>query len=72
MLDRAIMEKINKITAQMKIVRKEKNKLDLMRDKVYGFDAETFEAESPVKKYGMIAAGVITAFALLPEIKKRF
>ena len=32
----------------------------------------TYDAESIVKKYGMIAAGVITAFALLPEIKKRF
>ena len=33
---------------------------------------QSFGAESIVKKYGMIAAGVITAFALLPEIKKRF
>lgn len=33
---------------------------------------DDFGAESIVKKYGMIAAGVITAFALLPEIKKRF
>lgn len=39
-------------------------------DERYG--AETFGAESKKTKYGMIAAGVITAFALLPEIKKRF
>ena len=36
------------------------------------YEAETFGAESKKTKYGMIAAGVITAFALLPEIKKRF
>lgn len=30
------------------------------------------ESKSKKTKYGMIAAGVITAFALLPEIKKRF
>lgn len=35
-------------------------------------EAENFGAESKKTKYGMIAAGVITAFALLPEIKKRF
>ncbi len=35
-------------------------------------NAETFGAESKKTKYGMIAAGIITAFALLPEIKKRF
>ena len=39
-------------------------------DERYG--AETFGAESKKTKYGMIAAGIITAFALLPEIKKRF
>jgi hypothetical protein len=39
-------------------------------DERYG--AESFGAESKKTKYGMIAAGVITAFALLPEIKKRF
>ena len=33
---------------------------------------ERYGAESKKTKYGMIAAGVITAFALLPEIKKRF
>jgi len=30
------------------------------------------ESKSNIKRNGMIAAGVITAFALLPEIKKRF
>ena len=39
-------------------------------DERYG--AESFGAESKKTKYGMIAAGIITAFALLPEIKKRF
>lgn len=39
-------------------------------DERYGVEA--FGAESKKTKYGMIAAGVITAFALLPEIKKRF
>ena len=36
------------------------------------FPIEQFRAESKKTKYGMIAAGIITAFALLPEIKKRF
>ena len=41
-------------------------------DSIAGYGAETFGAESKKTKYGMIAAGVITAFALIPEIKKRF
>lgn len=40
----------------------------------HSYKPKSFFSESKSKKtkYGMIAAGVITAFALLPEIKKRF
>jgi len=48
---------------------------EMIRDnwkRINGSGIKTWRAESKKTKYGMIAAGVITAFALLPEIKKRF
>jgi hypothetical protein len=50
---------------------------DYRRAETFGKNAKGeyfrhFQSESKKTKYGMIAAGVITAFALFPEIKKRF
>jgi len=41
---------------------------EVMKEKIM----QSFGSESRITRYGMIAAGVIAAFAILPEIKKRF